>query len=617
MESLINMRRILKVSVLGFAAGVVGACHPDEVIPTENIPTAGVRFINAVPDTMNLDFRFVDFVESNAHFRIPFRNSPTVSGTGAALTVVSTQVQYKNARAGSRRYKLFLNDTLQAVASTELVSATGNNSCRILANTGTGPATATTCGTLDLTAGSLYTVIAWGWAAPNDANVLRPPGSPPLTVDVFEEAVTVPANQVMLRVINATRSDIDWRTYTCSTGTPCVASPVPAAAIGTIPAKTVGPFVAAAPDTTVFNIRPVGGAAGTELFTDVRAMVGVPANASGARNPTTGVLLPCGGAGQLKCDIEAVPGTTIAGSAVTAIVFPGSTACSRAPQTSTFQFTTGNTAILTARNGTSTTTSGFARPSGSFTTDNIPVGSIIGVCGFTQAANNGLFQVTARTATALDARRIDNTGAILPCPGAGCTVLEAGTTGGLVGQLAATPTGYTRTAGSFVADGFVTGMTVNVAGFTQAANNGVATVTGVTAGTLTVTKTPAPVLEAATTGLISMAASSTGTPAVDQYTRSAGSFVADGWVPGMSITAAGFVNPQNNGTSTILAVTAGALTVSKVGGLVSEPEIAATRSISSAASRSVANSTARLIAAERPAISFVWDRRPPRSPDIQ
>src|SRR4051794_24842365 len=68
------MRRIIPLSVL--AIGAVMACsEPETVIPTAAIPAAGVRFINAVPDTgaaFGLDMRFVDFVESNAQFRIPF-----------------------------------------------------------------------------------------------------------------------------------------------------------------------------------------------------------------------------------------------------------------------------------------------------------------------------------------------------------------------------------------------------------------------------------------------------------------------------------------------------------------------------------------------------------------
>jgi len=53
-------------------------------------------------------------------------------------------------------------------------------------------------------------------------------------------------------------------------------------------------------------------------------------------------------------------------------------------------------------------------------------------------------------------------------------------------QLAATATGYTRGAGSFVADGFAPGMEVTAAGFTTAANNGTSVVTAVTAAAIAV-----------------------------------------------------------------------------------------------------------------------------------
>ncbi len=43
-----------------------------------------------------------------------------------------------------------------------------------------------------------------------------------------------------------------------------------------------------------------------------------------------------------KLDISSVPGTTVAGSAVTLIVFPRSTAGSKAPQTAAFQIPAGS-----------------------------------------------------------------------------------------------------------------------------------------------------------------------------------------------------------------------------------------------------------------------------------
>jgi len=50
-------------------------------------------------------------------------------------------------------------------------------------------------------------------------------------------------------------------------------------------------------------------------------------------------------------------------------------------------------------------------------------------------------------------------------------------------------TTFTRTVGSFVADGFVAGQTIESAGFTDAANNGVFTVANVAALTLTIVET--------------------------------------------------------------------------------------------------------------------------------
>ncbi|MGH7679885.1 MAG: hypothetical protein ACRENU_15550, partial [Gemmatimonadaceae bacterium] len=448
-------------------------------------------------------------------------------------------------------------------------------------------------GTLNLTAGSNYTFIIWGWADPAGFN--RPAGVPAMTTTFFEETIADPGNQVGLRVINATENPIDFRAFPCL-GAPCTGA-APGAPTGTVAPLTVGTHVLVNPDTAIFNVRPQGGAAGTELFTQARALVGIPANSSGARNPANNQLLPCVGPAvppppppatpPLKCDIEATPGTTIAGSAVTAIVFPGSVACSRAPQVSPFQFTIGSTVQL----GASAT--GYTRTTGSFATDGFAIGQTVGVCGFTQAQNNGLSVVTAVGATTLTVNKV------------GGTLPEAGTPAGSAANVSSSPTGYTRLTGSFVTEGFVPGMTIRISGFTQPDANGLATVTGVTPTTLTVTKTPPPVTEAATTGLTSLGATATG------YSRSAGSFLAEGWVPGMSITAAGFVDPANNGISLITGVTATDLTVTKTGGTVAEVELPA-RSISSAAVRSFVNAIPRFAGAPRPFMSFVWDRRPPR-----
>ena len=277
------MRRVLQLAMICAVAGVGSACSPDKVIATEDIPTGGVRFINAVPDTgaaFGLDFRFVDLPESNAHFRVTFRNTPT---TSAGVTG-STQIQFKNARAGNRHFKIFLDDTLQAAAQTVLKDST-----------------------LNVEAGKNYTVLLWGRARSTGADRMR--------LTIIEESVPDPGTNVALRVINASGAPVDVRQY-ATTGT------LPAAATwANLGAYTISTYVTAAPSQKRFNVQPAGG--GTALFADGLALIGNP-NGTTVGGCTVGV------------DCQGAPGTTVAGSAITAIIFPPSVAGSKAPQGTAF-----------------------------------------------------------------------------------------------------------------------------------------------------------------------------------------------------------------------------------------------------------------------------------------
>jgi hypothetical protein len=288
------MRRKLQLSLIWLAVGVVGACKPDSVITTDNIPTAGVRFINAVPDTNQMDFRFVDIVENNVQFRIVYRNTIAVSGTGAAAVFASAQIQYKPAQAGSRHYRIFLNDP----AGSQVINST------VIKD-----------GTTTLEAGKNYTFLLWGYASPTGPG--RPAGAPAMKLDIIEESVADPGAQVALRVINATKDPIDVRRYV-STGT------APATATwANVAGQSIATYQTVAPDTFQFNVQPAGG--GAALFADSRAMIGCPAN-----DGKSGTFLPCQG---IVGPVDALPGTTVAGSAVTMIVFPRSVAGTPAPQT--------------------------------------------------------------------------------------------------------------------------------------------------------------------------------------------------------------------------------------------------------------------------------------------
>jgi len=271
------MRRIFQLSTLCLAAGIVSACKPEEVLTNTVAPTAGVRFINAVPDSagnFGLDFRFVDLVENSDHYRITFRNNPQSSGgvTGSA------GIQYKPAAVGSRHFRIFLDDTLQANASVVLKDTT-----------------------VTLEANHNYTVLLWGYARSTGADKMR--------LTVIDENVPDPATQVALRVINATNGPIDVSQYV-ATGT-APATPTWA----NVPAFGISNYVSVAPNQIRYNVRPAGST--STLFADALALIGQPIGTE-----TAGCKVG------LDCDVT--PGTTVPGSAVTLIVFPPSVAGSKA-----------------------------------------------------------------------------------------------------------------------------------------------------------------------------------------------------------------------------------------------------------------------------------------------
>jgi hypothetical protein len=260
------MHRMFRLSVLALALGGAAACSPEKVVETEDIPTAGIRFINAVPDTIGFDFRPVDIVENTAFYGVNFRTT--------------NQIFYKNARAGARSFRVFLSngnlglpaEEQQAIASTVVEN-------------------------LDITlvAGKRYTVIMWGYA--------RPGSTPARTLTVLEDDPADPGAQVALRVINAAAGlgALDVRQYP-DAGT------VPGAPTwANVPEMTASSYVNAPAGRIRYNVR-LAGSATNLIATDALAPVGIAET----------------------IDIDAIPGTTLAGSAVSAIIFPRSVAGSRA-----------------------------------------------------------------------------------------------------------------------------------------------------------------------------------------------------------------------------------------------------------------------------------------------
>ncbi|MEP6834803.1 MAG: DUF4397 domain-containing protein [Gemmatimonas sp.] len=271
------LRHVPLVALLG--ASLTSCTTTDALTEVPVTPTSGVRFINAVPDStgaFGLDFHFIDVVENSTAFRVPFRNTiVTTAGVPA-----STAVQYRAAAAGTRHFAIFLDDTLQSVTSTKLKDST-----------------------VTLVDGKNYTFILWGAARAGQ-----------MKLTVIEETIADPGAKVALRVINTSGSAIDVRTFKTGTALPATAT------WSNVAALSASTFVTADTGAISYNVQPAGG--GTALFADVQALLGAVAFS------TAGALG--------KLDIEAVPGTRVAGSAVTLVVYPPSTVGARTPQTPAF-----------------------------------------------------------------------------------------------------------------------------------------------------------------------------------------------------------------------------------------------------------------------------------------
>lgn len=97
---------------------------------------------------------------------------------------------------------------------------------------------------------------------------------------------------------------------------------------------------------------------------------------------------------------------------------------------------------------------------------------------------------------------------------------------------------------------------------------------------------------APTTGTVALAAVATG----NKYTRSAGSFVTDGFMPGDVVDVAGFATADNNGRTQVVSVSATELAVTKT--LVDEAE-GADESIVGVGSRCKVGTTLRTFTIER------------------
>jgi hypothetical protein len=266
------MSKLKFAFVLASLAGLA-ACRGDggTAILANHGPVAYVRFVNAIPDSGAQDWRFVDIIEESPNtLNMAFRG--TFPGAG-----------YQMATSGSRHLRIFqsafdqgFNDPNQA--SPSLVSTVFLDS------------------TFTLTEGQHYTIMAVGnLRAPRTAKFV-------ILTDNFSD----PGTSVAVRTVNAgAAASVD--VYTSATG-----------GTSTLPST---PFVAGLAQY----------AASTWISAPPAALV-VRANASGSTTLPAMIdaTAPAGVAADRSLNLTAIGGSTIAGSAFTAFLFPPAVQNSRA-----------------------------------------------------------------------------------------------------------------------------------------------------------------------------------------------------------------------------------------------------------------------------------------------
>ena len=265
--------RELKVFVGLACAAVLAACSGDaeKVFMAQPGQNAFVRFVNAIPDSGGQDWRFVDLVEgSPTTFNLTFRG-------------IFPGASYQSAASGVRHLKIFQSaldltfadptKTSPSIVSTVFVDTT-----------------------FTLEAGTHYTLMAVG--------SLRAPRTAKLVI--LTDNYSDPGTSVGVRVVNAGGSSA-LDVYGSATGG---MSALPAAPLAAALAPfTASPWVTVTPGALTLR----GNSAGSKTLP---AMVEAAA--------------PAGVAADKALNLTAVGGSTIAGTAFTAFIFPPAVAGSLA-----------------------------------------------------------------------------------------------------------------------------------------------------------------------------------------------------------------------------------------------------------------------------------------------
>ena len=238
--------RFSRIGLVMAGALLATACGEDEgpsLAPT--VPLAYTRFINAIPDTVSVDFRFVDLIEySPFAVQLPFRSFTPYQGTAP----------------GARHLKVFTNWGGDSVFLRHTTVQLGDE-------------------TPTFEAGKYYTIVATGFS--------RAGQTPALRIQVYEDPIPDAGSNVAFRVVNlgAGMSAINVG-VTAASG-----DAIPAPTFSNIPYLGASSYVTRATGNAWFRVQATSGATEIVSGNGRQAPVGI------AGDPL-GNLTTVGGSGQ-------------------------------------------------------------------------------------------------------------------------------------------------------------------------------------------------------------------------------------------------------------------------------------------------------------------------------
>lgn len=255
--------RVTRIGLALVGALLAVGCEKDDgPFFAPQVPLAYTRFINAIPDTGAVDFRFVDLVEYS-----PF----------AVQLAYRAFTPYQGTAPGARHLKVFTNP---GGTATSIPNVTGV----VLDETPT------------FEAGKYYTVVAVGYA--------RTAGTPRVKLQVYEDVIPDPGSNVAFRVVNLATglSSINVAVTASST------DPIPAPTFSNVAYLGASAYVTRAPGNAWFRVQETSAAA--EIVSGNGRQAPVGAAGDPLNNLTT-----IGGSGQAGSAVTAyVFPRTVAGS---------------------------------------------------------------------------------------------------------------------------------------------------------------------------------------------------------------------------------------------------------------------------------------------------------------